>query len=55
MELNEYYVKQIFRSAGLPVLDGQITYTPEEAKEVAQQMGGDAFWLKPQMMTSAPP
>lgn len=55
MELNEYYVKQIFRSAGLPVLDGQIAYTPEEAKEIAQKMGGSAFWLKPQMMTSAPP
>ena len=55
MELNEYYVKQIFRSAGLPVLDGDIAYTPEEAQEIAQKLGGNAFWLKPQMMTPVPP
>ena len=54
MELNEYYVKQIFRSAGLPVLNGQIAYTPEEAKKIAQQLGGDAFWIKPQLMINQP-
>lgn len=55
MELNEYYVKEIFRSAGLPVLNGQIAYTPEEARNIAQQLGGDAFWIKPQLMTNQKP
>jgi len=54
MELSEYYVKEIFHSAGLPVLKGKIAYTPEEAQKVAQELGGDAFWLKPQMMTTLP-
>ncbi len=55
MEINEYYVKQIFRSAGLPVLDGQVAYTPEEAKKIAQKLGGGSFWLKPQLMMSQKP
>ena len=55
MELNEYYVKEIFRAAGLPVLDGRIAYTPEEAKHIATRMGGDAFWIKPQLMTTQKP
>ena len=35
MELHEYYVKEIFRQAGLPVLAGGVAYTPREAKAVA--------------------
>lgn len=52
MELNEYYVKEIFRLSGIPVLDGHVAYTPIEARNIAQQLGGDSFWIKPQLMSN---
>lgn len=53
MELQEYYVKRILKKAGLPVLKGDVAYTPAEAREIALKIGGNAFWIKPQVMSSA--
>ena len=50
MELQEYHVKHIFKMAGLPVLDGHIAYTPEEAVSVASQLGKGPYFLKAQIV-----
>lgn len=50
MELHEYYVKEIFRKAGLPVLAGGVAYTPKEALIQAKKIGRGPFWIKPQLL-----
>ena len=55
MELHEYYVKEIFKTAGLPVLLGGVAYTPEEAKNIACQMTSGPFWVKPQVLLGYTP
>lgn len=42
MNLYEVEGKQLFRSAGIPVPEGQVVTRPEEAAEVAQRLGGGA-------------
>ena len=55
MELHEYYVKEIFRQAGLPVLPGGVAYTPQEARHVATKIGSGPFWVKPQVLLGYSP
>lgn len=55
MELHEYYVKAIFKQAGLPVLAGQVAYTPDEARKVALKIGTGPFWVKPQVLLGYSP
>ena len=50
MELQEYHVKRIFKTAGLPVLKGGIAYTPEEALTVASKLGKGPYFLKAQII-----
>jgi succinyl-CoA synthetase beta subunit len=40
MNLHEYQGKELFARYGLPVLPGQVAGTPEEARDVAAQLGG---------------
>ena len=40
MNLHEYQGKELFARAGLPVLPGQVAGTPEEARDIAAQIGG---------------
>ena len=55
MELHEYYVKEIFRRVGLPVLVGGVAYTPREAQAVADKIGAGPFWVKPQVLLAYSP
>ena len=55
MELHEYYVKEIFKKAGLPVLAGGVAYTPEEASSIAKKIGRGPFWVKPQVLMGYSP
>ena len=55
MELHEYYVKEIFRKAGLPVLPGGVAYTPNEALAAAKKIGVGPFWIKPQVLMGYSP
>lgn len=55
MELHEYYVKEIFRRAGLPVLVGGVAYTPREAQAVANKIGTGPFWIKPLVLLAYSP
>ncbi|MEO5616147.1 MAG: ADP-forming succinate--CoA ligase subunit beta [Candidatus Eisenbacteria bacterium] len=40
MNLHEYQGKELFARFGLPVTPGQVAATPEEARDVAAQIGG---------------
>lgn len=48
MELQEYHVKRIFKKAGLPVLKGDVAYSPNEAVAVASRIGNGPYFLKAQ-------
>jgi succinyl-CoA synthetase beta subunit len=40
MDLFEYQAKQLFRQHGVPVSLGEVATTPDEAKAIAEQLGG---------------
>jgi len=40
MKIHEYQAKEILRSYGVPTPRGDVAYTPDEAKEVAEKLGG---------------
>ncbi|MDT4925086.1 MAG: succinyl-CoA synthetase beta subunit [Pseudonocardiales bacterium] len=40
MDLFEYQAKQLFRKFGVPVSLGEVATTPEEAKAIAERLGG---------------
>ena len=40
MKLHEYQAKDLFRKYGIPVLNGGVARTPDEAFAVADQLGG---------------
>lgn len=48
MELQEYHVKRLFKKAGLPVLKGDVAYSPTEAVAVASKIGKGPYFLKAQ-------
>ena len=50
MELQEYHVKRIFKKAGLPVLRGDVAYSPSEAVAVASKIGKGPYFLKAQVV-----
>ncbi len=49
MKLHEYQAKQLFREYQIPVPDGQMAKSPEEAKDIALRLGGDKFVVKAQI------
>ena len=49
MELYEYHIKKIFQKNGIPVLNGGVAYTPEEAFNVARKINADEFYVKAQV------
>src|ERR671914_2769908 len=50
MDLYEYQGKQLFARFGIPVSDGRLATTPEEAREAAQELGGQVV-VKAQVLT----
>ncbi len=49
MDLYEYQAKRLFATHGVPVLDGDIATTPQEAQQVAQELGGQLVVVKAQV------
>jgi succinyl-CoA synthetase beta subunit len=49
MNLHEYQAKQLFAEYGIPVQDGLIAHTAEEAAKNAKTLGGDAWLVKAQV------
>ncbi len=50
MDLYEYQGKELFRQAGIPVSEGRLATTPEEAREAAEALGGQVV-VKAQVLT----
>jgi succinyl-CoA synthetase beta subunit len=50
VDLYEYQGKDLFRRGGIPVSEGRLATTAEEAREAAEQLGGPAV-VKAQVLT----
>jgi succinyl-CoA synthetase beta subunit len=40
VDLHEYQAKQLFAEHGVPIPDGKVAYSPAEARDIAQDLGG---------------
>lgn len=40
MNIHEFQAKEVFRKAGIPVPPGEIAETPEQARQIAEKLGG---------------
>ncbi len=49
MNLHEYQAKQLFSSYGIPVPSGSAARTAEDARNAAEQLGGDRWVVKAQV------
>ncbi|MDY6821217.1 MAG: ADP-forming succinate--CoA ligase subunit beta [Deferribacterota bacterium] len=49
MNIHEHQAKEIFRKYGVPTPKGFVVFKPENARKVAQQMGGDMWVVKAQV------
>lgn len=49
MDLFEYQARDLFAAHGVPVLDGRVATTPEEAQAAAEAMGGGTVVVKAQV------
>jgi len=49
MKIHEYQAKELFRKYNVPVPQGGVAFTPEEAKEVAKTLGGFPVVVKAQI------
>jgi succinyl-CoA synthetase beta subunit len=49
MKIHEYQAKEILRSCGVPVPKGGVAETPEEARKIAEGIGGKAVVVKAQI------
>src|SRR3954463_16558607 len=50
MDLLEYQGKELFKQFGIPVSEGRVATTPEEARAAAEQLGGPVV-VKAQVLT----
>ncbi|MGI9186921.1 MAG: ATP-grasp domain-containing protein, partial [Gaiellales bacterium] len=50
MDLYEHQGKELFAKAGIPVADGHVAYTVDEARAAAEQLGGVVV-VKSQVLT----
>ena len=49
MNIHEYQAKQLFQLYGIPVPEGKQATTPENAGQVARELGGDGWVVKAQI------
>ena len=49
MNIHEYQAKEILRRFGVPVADGAVAFTPEEAEKVARSLKTDVIAVKSQI------
>ncbi len=49
MKIHEYQAKEILKKFGVAVPKGRVAFTPEEAVEVAKEIGGSAWVVKAQI------
>jgi succinyl-CoA synthetase beta subunit len=51
VDLYEYQGKELFRRHGIPVSEGRLATTPEEARSAAEDLGGGQVVVKAQVLT----
>jgi succinyl-CoA synthetase beta subunit len=51
VDLFEYQARDVFAAHGVPVLDGAVAETPEEARAAAERLGGGRVIVKAQVKT----
>ncbi|MCA9182635.1 MAG: succinate--CoA ligase subunit beta, partial [Planctomycetales bacterium] len=49
MKIHEYQGKQLFREAGVPVLEGHVARSADEASAAFKQLGGSLAVVKAQV------
>lgn len=49
MKLYEYQAKELFKDYQIPVPEGQMAKTPEDARKIAESLGGSSFVVKAQV------
>ena len=49
MKIHEYQAKELFRKAQVPVLEGYVARTPDEAKSAFEKLGGSLAVVKAQL------
>ncbi|WP_394752311.1 ADP-forming succinate--CoA ligase subunit beta [Crenothrix sp.] len=49
MNIHEYQAKQLFLNYGIPIPDGKLAISAENASQVAQELGGDGWVVKAQI------
>ncbi len=49
MKIHEYQAKEIFRQYGVTVPEGKVAYTPQEAENIAKELGGGTVVVKAQI------
>jgi succinyl-CoA synthetase beta subunit/malate-CoA ligase subunit beta len=49
MNIHEYQTKELYRGYGIPVPDGRIAHSANQAVSVAEEMGGDGWVVKAQI------
>jgi len=49
MNLHEYQSKELFSNAGIPILQGMVADSPEQARKAAKQLQGDQWVVKAQV------
>lgn len=49
MKIHEYQAKELFRKYDIPVPDGQVAFSPEEAVRVAEQLKSSKYVVKAQI------
>jgi succinyl-CoA synthetase beta subunit len=49
MNLHEYQAKQIFAEYGLPIAKGKVAKTVQEALQITEELGGNAWMVKAQV------
>ncbi len=49
MKVHEYQAKEVFREYGIPVPKGGVADTPEQARKVAEEIGGNLWVVKAQI------
>jgi len=53
MNIHEYQAKALLQGYGVPIPDGGVAYTSEEARRVAERLGGRGFAVKAQILAGA--
>ena len=49
MKIHEYQAKELFKRHGVPIPRGEVASTPEEARAIAEQLGGTKWVIKAQI------